>query len=174
MIGVDPNTEPDRVLDSQRAFGEAVTPPEKPKTRTRKTKPAASRPTPDQAAEAVHGLIEMVQIFAVARFGADGAFTLTELAMIEPSLVRLFERYGSVAQQYSWIVDPLLVAAGLTMYGVRLASVARPQSSNPDDHGSGGERQPEQPPSPNGTNGVKAGLTPDELWSLSGELHSRR
>lgn len=170
-IGVDPETPP---TDSQRAFSEAVTPPDRPKSRGRKSKPAAQHPTPDQAVEAVHALIEMVQIFAVSKFGADGAFNLTELALIEPSLVRLFERYGSVAQQYSWILDPLLVAAGVTMYGIRLASVAKPQSGDAPDNGQGGQKAPEPPATPNGSNGATAGLSPTEVWGLAGDLHSRR
>lgn len=166
-------TEPAKpATDSQRAFSEAVTPPERPKTRGRKAK-TAIKPTPDQAAEAVRGIVEVVQLFAVTRFGPEGMFTPTELALIEPSLVRLVERYGSVASQFSFLLDPLLVAAGVAMYAYRLAPhISKQAGDQPGDQpgGTPPDKQPDQPP---GDNGAVRMLSPDQVWDYAGGAHNR-
>jgi hypothetical protein len=153
--------------DSVRAFSQAETAPEKPK-KPRKAKAVA--PTADEAAMAVHGLIEIVQTFTIARFGPDAAFNAVELSLIEPSLARLFERYGSVANQFGWLLDPMLVAAGLGLYALRIGPQIRQQTE---------PKESPLPPEPryvpvDDNGGTPPGFSPDELNALFGGFHDPR
>lgn len=114
-------------------------------------------------------ILEMVQAFTVTRFGTEAAFSPTELMLIQPSLTRIIERYGSAANQFSWLVDPALVIAGGIIYAGRLASMIRKPSEPPDDSGSGNPPQsPAEPDDPSG-NGAR-GLTTEQLFSMTGDL----
>jgi hypothetical protein len=74
----------------------------------------------------------MVEVFAVGKFGAEAAFSSSERLLIEPSLARLIERYGAVAEQFSWLIDPAMLAVGVVMYSARLAKMAVGQAEAAD------------------------------------------
>lgn len=81
--------------------------------------------------QAAQGLIEIVDLFAITRFGPDAMMTVTERFLIADPLARLIEKYGSVADRFSGVIDPLLVVAGLAMYGIRLGGLATSQQQPP-------------------------------------------
>lgn len=126
-----------------------------------------------QASEAVAVLFEMLRVATgMVGLGPDAMPTPMERAFIEPSLTRLIERYGSVAEQFSWLFDPLMLAVGVGLYGVRLSAIVRDQMARnkPPD-----ETPPNRPPSPNvppdpGNNGARV-FSPEELFSMTGDLH---
>lgn len=70
--------------------------------------------------QAARGLMEMVEVFTVATFGYEAAFSPTERFMIEDPLTRVIEKYGAAVGQYSGLVDPIMLLAGLGMYAVRM------------------------------------------------------
>lgn len=96
------------------------------------SKPAAvfSRAKGD-GAQAARGILEIVDLLAVAQFGADAAISAEERALIEPSLAKVIEKYGDSLDRFGGFIDPILLGAGLVMYGSRLWMIARPQTSTP-------------------------------------------
>jgi len=81
--------------------------------------------TEKEATDSATGLLQLVEVFAVGRFGADGAFTTEEKFLIEGPLSRLIERYGSLANQYSGLIDPVMLLIGAGIYGARIVAILR-------------------------------------------------
>jgi hypothetical protein len=90
----------------------------KPKKRGRKAKAKID------GAPAASFLIEMVETFACASFGEQARFSAAERFLIEPSLSRLIERYGNLADRYAGLIDPLMLGAGALIYGLRMVRLA--------------------------------------------------
>jgi hypothetical protein len=92
-----------------------------------------------------------IEMFAVLRFGPEAAFTPAERMLAEPSLARIIERYGALAERYSALLDPILLGSAALLYALRLARIAA-SGGNSDEGGSGGDKPPEPPEAPrNGT-----------------------
>lgn len=105
---------------------------------------------PDSKA-AAQSLIELVQLFTVTKFGPTAEFTPTELYMIQPSLERLIDRYGSVADQFGGFIDPALLLVGIGIYAIRLNAASKEQAqaqaaANLAAQGFGPAEQPPEPP----------------------------
>ena len=94
-----------------------------PKTSHKKGQGKSSKAKEKDDADAAKGLMEMVEIFAVARFGSAAKFNDQERFLIESPLTRLIEKYGDVSDRFSGIIDPAMVAAGVIVYSIRLASM---------------------------------------------------
>lgn len=88
----------------------------------------AKNPSKSDSESAAKGLIEMIELFATARFGSMAAFTVEERFFIEPSLCRLIERYGGIGEQFSAFVDPVLLLLGVGLYANRVGQIAAAQS----------------------------------------------
>jgi hypothetical protein len=98
-------------------------------------------------ATSAHGLLEFIELFAVAKLGPGAQFTPTERLFIEPSLAGIIERYGSTAQQFSFLLDPAMLIIGAAIYGTRLAKLVQDQNTgNPDQNGPA--KPPPAPPPP--------------------------
>lgn len=107
--------------------------PEPTKSRSHK-KGAGAGKTKKSAADsaaAATGLLEMVELFAVARFGQTAAFSASERMFIEGPLGRLIEKYGNVADKFGGLIDPVMLAFGATLYGIRLVNMAAPVQAQP-------------------------------------------
>jgi hypothetical protein len=81
-----------------------------------------------------------IEMFAVLRFGPEAAFTPAERMLAEPSLARIIERYGALADRYSALLDPILLGGAALLYALRLARIAA--SRGGDDTSGGGDKPP--------------------------------
>lgn len=171
QIGVETQSDIGKQTKTGKVWGEkpdlfGSTPKtEPPKKSHHKKKPEAAKLSAGEAGEAAAGLIEMVELFAVARFGPEAAFSVQERLFIEPSLARIVERYGSVAQQFSFLMDPIMLAVGVGLYGARIVGLAKAQPKSETK----GEDYPLPSPTSldNGDNGVLP-TAPDNIWDLTG------
>lgn len=179
--------KPETILEIETSEIIETDPPAKTEVK-RKRRAKVSGPKPD-GKEAAAGLLEMVELFTVTRFGPEGAFNSTERFCIEKPLARLIEKYGNVAERYGGLIDPIMVLAGVVMYGMRLSAVT--QNPPSDDNRGGGVPTPPDPqqPPPNGHantsypsfSRVNGGLdrdpavttVPDEVFDLFGALTRR-
>jgi hypothetical protein len=142
--------------------GQDVKPPKATRA-TAKGKPGKAKVPAEKldGAAAARGLMEMVELFAVAKFGPGALFSFSERIMIEAPLARLIEKYGNVAEQFSAIIDPALVIAGVAMYAIRLSTL--PLQGEP------GAKQPDQPKPPSTDNG-KGPSTDTPMPTVTPEL----
>jgi hypothetical protein len=128
-----------------------VTLPDDPPKRERKPRTVKATADPTESKEAAQGLIFMVQTFAIARFGVGAQFTPMEIELIQPSLTRIIERYGSAMEKFSVFVDPAMLAIGIVMYSSRLTALARETKPQP---------QPQQPAETMSANGNNPDVVP--------------
>lgn len=123
---------------AQTSLGLENTPPvEAPKEAPKRTARKQARTLKDkgESQDAARGLMEMAELFAVARLGPAATFTPMERVLIEAPLGRLIERYGSLAEQYSALIDPAMVVVGILLYGIRLSGAASPAQPGPAEPG---------------------------------------
>lgn len=131
--GTDPRTDPRTDFDAE-AEGEAgaeegievlVTKPKR-KTGAARRKEAKAKAEAEQIAQA---LIEVLNMGAVAVSGTPSAVMQPgEQAKVEPPLTRILARMDTQAvETFQKFADPIALAMGLGMWGVRVASIAAMQ-----------------------------------------------
>lgn len=119
---------------------------------------------------AAQGVIEMVEIFAKARFGEDAALTLTERVLIEQPLTNVIQRYAAITDRFSGLIDPIMIAAGAIMYSARLASLAKPSDN---DRPGNQPKPPAAPETPKPSNGVPLPTASPDVFNMVGSLSNR-
>lgn len=117
-----------RVDQAGRAPGRQSAPP-KPK--------AAAAGENGDARQTTTALLQFAQLGAVATLGPVAAFTPLEIGLIEPAAVRILSRMdASAVARYGALADPLVLAVGLGMWGLRVwtahSAATRAASANPE------------------------------------------
>lgn len=90
----------------------------------------AAKPKPPKVdVGAVDGLLSIAEGFLVPQLGPAARFAPQERALIVPSLAGIIDRMTpDVAERFRNVADPLLLAVGLGMWGLRVyGSATRPQ-----------------------------------------------
>jgi hypothetical protein len=118
-----------RLLPGGRSAGNPRPPGDEPKPSKSATASGKSEPA------SVAVLLQLVEALTVAQYGERARFEIAERRLIEPSLGRILARMTpDSAKVFGAIADPVLLATGLLIWGVRVFS--------------GGNQQPGRPPTP--------------------------
>lgn len=104
------------------------------KSKRRPTPPAAPKAAPVDttalARETVTTVLGMADFAALMLAGPGAGITPDERAMVEPAAVRMLARMSPAAvARYGGLMDPLALAIGLGMWGMRVASIASERAS---------------------------------------------
>ena len=103
---------------------------ERPPKREAATKPKAA-PAGDagNAQSTATAILQLAELAAIATLGPFARVNPMERAMIEPSMVRILNRMDADALgRFSALSDPIMLAMGLGMYGLRVWGAVRAEA----------------------------------------------
>lgn len=77
-------------------------------------------------------LLDLVQLAAMATVGPHAALNPIERGMVEPAAVRILARMDDAAvARYGALADPIVLAMGLGLWGMRIVAAQRQRQAEP-------------------------------------------